>query len=135
MYQIKENQRYFQNFNDLLKFIEVLGADPDTTKSVPNYSFFSKKSGIISGINFVHLCQEIHDVYGIRVVPNACLEFNNGYILTFEQGYLEKVKPEEKEKLSDLTKAELLAMAKEKGLDVSNAMKKEDILTAIMESE
>lgn len=134
MYQIKENQRFFENFNQLLSFIELLGADPDFTKSVPNYAMFSKSRGIISGINFIHLCQEIHDVYGIRVIPNACLEFNNGYILTFEEGYLEEVKPEEKQKLDDLTKAELLAMAKDKGLDVSNSMKKEDILAALLAS-
>lgn len=134
MYQVKQNQRFFENFNQLLDFIDLLGADSDATKPVPNYAMFSKSHGIISGINFVHLCQRIHDVFGIRVVPNACLEFNNGYIMTFEEGYLEKVKPEEKVKLQEKTKAELLAMAKDKGLDVSNAMKKEDLLEALLAS-
>lgn len=134
MYQLKQNQRFFENFIKLLEFIDLLGADSDPTKVVPNYAMFSKEHGIISGVTFVHLCQRIHDVYGIRLVPNSCLEFNNGYILTFEEGYLERYKPEEKEKLQDKTKAELLAMAKEKGLDVSNAMKKEDLLTALLDS-
>jgi len=134
MYQLKQNQRYFENFNQLLHFIDLLGADSDPTKAVPNYAMFSKSRGIISGITFVHLCQQIHDVYGIRVIPNSCLEFNNGYILTFEEGYLERAKPEEKEGLQEKTKAELLAMAKDKGLDVSNAMKKEDLLAALLAS-
>ncbi len=132
MYVIKENQRQFGNFAEVLKFLALLNDDVDTSKSAPNYALFSKSQGIVSGVNLVDMFQKIHDVFGIRVVPRGCIEFPAGYILTFEEGYLERVKPEEKQNLSEKTKAELLAIAKEKGLDVSSSMKKEEILSAIL---
>lgn len=134
MYVIKKNQRQFANFAEVLKFLALLNDDVDTSKSAPNYALFSKSQGIVSGVNLVDMFQRIHDVFGIRVVPRGCIEFPGGYILTFEEGYLERAKPEEKQDLSDKTKADLLAMAKDKGLDVSSSMKKEDILAAILAS-
>lgn len=132
MYPIKENQRYFENFMEVLNFLALLNPDVDTSKSAPDFAMFSKSKGIVSGLNLIHLCQEIHDVFGIRLVANGCVQYANGYLLTFEDGYLERVKPELRKELSAKSKADLLAMAKEKGLDVSNAMKKDEILQALV---
>lgn len=134
MYNVQSNQRHFDNFAEVLQFLFLLNDDVDTSKPAPEYALFSKSTGIVSGVNFINLCQRIHDVFGIRVVPSGCVQYPNGYLLTFEEGYLEQVKPEEKKELAKESKANLLAKGKELGLEVSNAMKKDEIISVILSS-
>lgn len=134
MYTLQKNQRQFFNFSEMLHFLSILTDDIDMSRQTPNYALYSKSRGIVGGMNFMHLCQMIRDTFKIGLIPSGCVESITGYILTFEEGYLDKVKPEERKDLNSKTKAELLALAKEKGLEVSNSMKKEEILSAILAS-
>lgn len=132
MNTLQTSQRQFFNFAEALHFLALLSSDVDLSRPAPNYAMFSKSKGIVAGCNFPHMCHLIRDTFGIKVIPEGCIESISGYIFTFEGGYLEETKPEERKELSLKSKADLLAMAKEKGLDVTNAMKKEDILLSLI---
>lgn len=132
MFVTKENQKSFWNFSEFLIFLNKINSDVELNKQTPNYAMFSKSKGIIGGCNFTHLCQLIKETFGVKLIPSGCIEANFGYLVTFEDGYLDQVEKElAKSTLEEKTKAELLAMALEKGLEVKPTLKKEEIINLL----
>lgn len=131
MFILKDGQKSFSNFMEFALFLESINSDVDLTKQTPNYCMFSKTKGIVGGCNFKHLCELIKDIFNIPLIPNGCIEAPYGYLITFENGFLEKLS----KNFQDKTKQELLKMAEDKGLSVKQNMKKEDIILLLESTE
>lgn len=147
MQRLKENQYRFLTFAEVLDFLEKFTDQLDRSKQQVNLSVWKKDYGIVGGVSFTNLCAKIKPTFGIALIPEECIQYprGGGYVLTFEEGYVSEQEqkkaeksttesPEEKEDLESKTKAELLALAKEKDLDVNTSMKKEEILAALLAS-
>lgn len=136
MFVVKENQKSFWNFNEFLVFLNKINDDVELDRQAPNYAMFSKSKGIVGGCNFIHLCELIKETFNVKLIPSGCIEANFGYLVTFEDGYLEKAEAKISQgNLDEKTKAELISLASEKGIEVKTTMKKEEIISLLKTEE
>ncbi len=138
------NQRQYGSWAEFLKDVAAFSEDFDYDKSfnMKNFSYFKKDGQQVMAGTFAGYMQSLKNELGLKIVPEGC--FDSGFltIVLFEDYAKEiteankKSSKLSKEKvLSEKTNPELLALAKEMGLDAKANMSKKTLVELILSKE